>query len=328
MSKVMSLRRHRRQRPARRSRRTRLRRLTIAAVAAIAVVVVLRLLAIYYVDWLWFGEVSLRTVFWTRVSYGLVLGPLFGGAFFALVYGNVEVARRMAPKYRAFEGIDVVEYVHEDASRRVHQTALVLTTLLAVLWGFAAARSWPIFARAFSSVPFDVKDPAFHHDLSFYVFTLPAWQYLYTFLYATLIVALTATAAVHLVLGGVEQSSGGRKTDRPQIPRSRGDGGRCWAKASTSGSVSTETSWPISRFARRALHPHRAGLLLKAWGLLFSTCRGRLWRRLHGRQRASAADSRADGLGRALLGAALIYNACSAVAGGGRCSPSAGGSSP
>ena len=166
--------------------------------------IALRFCALYYVDWLWFGEVSLRTVFWTRVKYGLVLGPLFGGAFFALVYGNVEVARRMAPKYRAFEGIDVIEYVHEDASRRVHQIALVLTALVAVLLGFAAARSWLVFARAFSSTAFDIKDPVFHHDLSFYVFTLPAWQYVYSFLFATLIVALIATATVHLALGGVE----------------------------------------------------------------------------------------------------------------------------
>ena len=46
-----------------------------------------------------------------------------------------------------------------------------------------------MFARAFDSVPFGVKDPVFHHDLSFYIFTLPAWQYVYSFLYVALIVA-------------------------------------------------------------------------------------------------------------------------------------------
>ncbi len=204
MTRVISVRLHKRRRLARPVRRTWLRRLTIAVVAAIAALVALRLLALYYVDWLWFGEISLRTVFWKRVTYGVVLGPLFGLAFFAIVYGNVEAARRMAPKYRAFEGIDVVEYVHEGASRRVRQVALTVTALVAVLWGFAAARSWLTFARALDGVPFGIKDPVFHHDLSFYVFTLPAWQYLYSFLYGTLLVALVATALVHLALGGIQ----------------------------------------------------------------------------------------------------------------------------
>ena len=269
MSKVMSLRRHRRQLPARRTRWTRLRRLTIAAVAAIAVVVALRLVALNYVDWLWFGEVSLRTVFWTRVSYGLVLGLLFGSAFFALVYGNVEVARRMAPKYRAFEGIDVVEYVREDASRRVRQVALVLTSLVAVLVGFAVARSWLVFARALDSVPFDIKDPVFHHDLSFYVFTLPAWQYLYTFLYATLLVALIATAVVHLALGGVELQSLAEApidADRPSVVKATG-----LLRQIRRVRVHRNVVAHLSALLAALFILGGLGYLLKAWNLLFST---------------------------------------------------------
>ena len=231
--------------------------------------IALRLFALYYVDWLWFGEVSLRTVFWTRVSYGLVLGPLFGGAFFALVYGNIELARRMAPKYRAFEGIDVVEYVHENASRRVHQTALVLTTLVAVLLGFAAARSWLIFARAFSSVPFNVKDPVFHHDLSFYVFTLPAWQYLYSFLYATLIVALIATATVHLVLGGVELQGlveTPSDAERPSLVRATR-----LLRQIRRVRVHRNVVAHLSALLAALFILGGLGYLLKAWNLLFST---------------------------------------------------------
>jgi uncharacterized membrane protein (UPF0182 family) len=265
----MSLRRHKRQRSARRTRRSRLRRLVITVAAAIVVVVALRILARYYVDWLWFGEVSLRTVFWTRVRLGLVLGPLFGAAFFAIVYGNVEAARRMAPKYRAFEGIDVVEYVHEGASRRVRQIALALTSLVAVWLGFAVARSWLTFARALDGVPFGVKDPVFHHDLSFYVFTLPAWQYVYTFLYATLLVALVATAVVHLALGGVEL----RSLAEPP--------------ADAAGSLVVPSADLIRQIRRvrveRNVAAHLSallaalfilgglGYLLKAWNLLFST---------------------------------------------------------
>jgi uncharacterized membrane protein (UPF0182 family) len=233
--------------------------------------IALRILARYYVDWLWFGEVSLRTVFWKRVSFGLVLGPVFGAAFFAIVYGNVEGARRMAPKYRAFEGIDVVEYVHEGASRRVRQIALALTSLVAVWLGFAVARSWLTFARALDSVPFGIQDPVFHHDLSFYVFTLPAWQYVYTFLYVTLLVALAATAVVHLVLGGVEM----QQPSLTQPPADAGGPsvvpGAGLIRQIRGVRVERNLAAHLSALLGALFILGGLGYLLKAWNLLFST---------------------------------------------------------
>ena len=145
-----------------------------------------------YVDWLWFGEVALRTIFWKRMVIGLIAWGVFAVVFFAIVYGNLQIARRLAPKYRAVEGVDVVEDVHGTASRRVGQVGLARALLVAVIVGSSAAGSWLMFARALNGVPFGVRDPIFHHDLSFYVFTLPAWQYVYGFLFATLVVALVA----------------------------------------------------------------------------------------------------------------------------------------
>src|SRR5450759_370471 len=74
----------------------------IALVLAIVVALVLVLVVFlrYYVDWLWFGEVALRTVFWRRISISAVVGPIFAVIFFAIMYGNVEIACRFAPKYR------------------------------------------------------------------------------------------------------------------------------------------------------------------------------------------------------------------------------------
>ena len=189
--------------PSRRQRRSRAIRAFTAAAVAVVVLVAIVVVARLYVDWLWFGEVALRQVFWTRLWYGLALGALFGVSFFAIVYANVAVARRLAPKVQAFEGIDVVEYVHEGASRRVRQIALVVTALVALRVGLGAAGSWLTFARALNGVPFGIEDPIFHHDFGFYVFTLPAWQYVYTFLFATLVVALIAALVTHLAVGGV-----------------------------------------------------------------------------------------------------------------------------
>src|SRR5437870_1996630 len=49
------------------------------------------------VDWLWFGEVGQRRVFWTILAARAQLALLFGVAFFLLTFLNVWIARRASP---------------------------------------------------------------------------------------------------------------------------------------------------------------------------------------------------------------------------------------
>ena len=150
-------------------------RRVIVLASAVVVVLVLALVIFprYYVDWLWFGEVSLRTVFWKRITLSVILGPVFGAVFFAIIYGNIEIARRLAPKYRPVEGIDVLEPIRETAVKRVRLIGLVLSLLLAIVVAFVTSGSWLTFAKALDAVSFGTKDPIFHHNLSFYVFSPP-----------------------------------------------------------------------------------------------------------------------------------------------------------
>ena len=96
--------------------------------------------------------------------------------FFALVYGSVEIARRLAPRYRPVEGVDVLEVIHESAHVWTRRLGLVVATLGALIAGSSAAGAWLLVARYLDGVPFGVRDPIFHNDLSLYVFRLPLWQ--------------------------------------------------------------------------------------------------------------------------------------------------------
>jgi uncharacterized membrane protein (UPF0182 family) len=51
-----------------------------------------------YVDWLWFREVQFTSVFLTVLHTELLLGVVTGAAFFLILYGNVTLARRLAPR--------------------------------------------------------------------------------------------------------------------------------------------------------------------------------------------------------------------------------------
>ena len=249
-------------------------RLTITAIVVFVLIVLTVILARLYVDWLWFGEVGLRAVFWKRLAVGAVTAVGFGAAFFAVVYGNLRVARRLAPKYRPVEGVDVIEAVHEAALRWVARAGLLAALLGALIAARSAAGSWLVFARALNGVPFGLRDPIFHHDLAFYVFRLPAWEYAYGFLFASLIVALILSVAAHLAVGGIELSQ--RESPRPPISPEQ------WARfppqARVAERVSRVSGLRIEEGAAIHLSALMAalfilggvGYLFRAWNLLYS----------------------------------------------------------
>ena len=287
------------------------RRSLIILVLAIVIAVVFALVVFlrYYVDWLWFGEVALRTVFWRRISTGAIVGSIFAVVFFAILYGNVELARRFAPKYRPIEGVDIIEPLHEAAGRRVRRVGLALALLGAVIVGFVTSGSWLTFAQALKGVPFGLKDPIFQHDLSFYVFVLPAWQYVYTFLFATLIISLLVAVGARVLLGGVEVQE--RPVSQSETP-SRGPEAAQMARNARQLAgvvrVDSGTVAHVSALLGALFILSGAGYLLKAWNLLYSTS-GVVFGAGYTDVHVRLPLIRVLMVLALLLGAALIYNA-------------------
>src|SRR5271157_1830076 len=120
--------------------RGRLIGIGVGALALAFVVFVIYLLA--YTDWLWFGEVGLRVVFWRQIWSRLVVGVAAGAIFFVIFYANIEIARRLSPRHRAFEGIDVVEYVNERTVQGLRRGGLIGSVVLAVFVGAGTSAEW------------------------------------------------------------------------------------------------------------------------------------------------------------------------------------------
>ena len=265
-------------RPIRRKPRKRgsrhLRRRGLIAIAVAVVVVLVVALIVYlrfYVDWLWYGEVALRTVFWTRITTSIIVGVVFAAVFFAIMYGNIAIARRSAPKFHPVEDDEVVELTPPATGRLVLLVGLPVSLIAAVIVGFSTSRSWLTFARAFSGVPFGTKDPVFGHDLSFYIFSLPAWQYVYTFLFAALIVTLIVTIIVRVLLGGVRvtenpAATAERRARGPQAPPTLSS-----LRQMADVHVEKGTVAHVSALLGALFILAGAGYLLKAWNLLYST---------------------------------------------------------
>ncbi|MHB8169088.1 MAG: UPF0182 family membrane protein [Thermoleophilia bacterium] len=149
-----------------------------------------------YTEWLWFGEVGYRGVFWTSLLSRLGLGFGAGAIFFAFIYGNVLLARRMSPRFKVGPGSEIVERVPvpDRLLRLLIPLGLLLPTLVVI---GAGSSSWLDFLKFLDRAPFGINDPVFGHDVGFYVFALPFLRTLQSYVWWTLILTFLATAGMH-----------------------------------------------------------------------------------------------------------------------------------
>ena len=144
----------------------------------------------FFTDWLWYDSLNLTSVFITRVvaSVGLFAGGAV--AFWLFFVANVLVVRRLNPQGLA--DTPVMEAV-QAVGVRLTPIILLAGAFFAFFMGTGASSAWEELLLYFNQQPFDLVDPIFSRDVSFYVFTLPIWQFLRGWLMTTLVITLIAT---------------------------------------------------------------------------------------------------------------------------------------
>lgn len=171
-----------------------LRWIGIAAGLLVAYIV-LNVLKSIYVDLLWFDSIGYSGVYSTVITWKIVLF-LAGAIVSGLVIGaNIMIARRFAP-----EGLEesFIEEVDATSIRRVVTILLIAATVfMAVIFGSVAGGAWETILSWMNQVDFGREDPQFGRDLSFYVFTLPAWHFIQSWLLGLTIISALGAGAVY-----------------------------------------------------------------------------------------------------------------------------------
>lgn len=149
----------------------------------------------WYTEWLWFGEVGYRSVFWVPFVSGAIVGVVAALSVFAILLANIWPLVRLRPMPRVIDLRAAGGRVYRPFARLNPRNLAVLAVgIVSVLAGAGAAASWPTFQAFLHQVPFGVRDPVFGRDVAFYVFTLPAYQAIYDWLFLWLLLALLITA--------------------------------------------------------------------------------------------------------------------------------------
>ncbi len=140
----------------------------------------LRLIVFFYTDWLWFQNLGYGSVLVTTALARLLAFFAFAAAFTAIAGVNVLIAHKIGRHTREMP----LEVIVADAEpvlpeRRKRQFLLWsgAIALLACATGLIGASAWVPLLRFFHPTPFGRTDPVFDNDLSFYFFSLPAYNF-------------------------------------------------------------------------------------------------------------------------------------------------------
>ncbi len=169
------------------------------------------LLAGFVVEVLWYDEIGQQGVFWHTLWTKVLLGLAFGLLFFALLYVNLVIARRLRPAVMIMPNpLDPVERIRDLTEPYLRWLLPVGAAVLALLVGLGVSGNWQEYLlwRNAAGVSFGTVEPIFHRDPAFYIFSLPWLRFMQGWLFSSLIGVTLIVGIAHLLWGGI----------RPQAP--------------------------------------------------------------------------------------------------------------
>ncbi len=149
-----------------------------------------------YTDYLWFQHLNLTSVFFTRLWAKLGVGIAVAMPLAVVFLVNVLVARWLSIRNVLFFSNEILI-----SQKLVGWTIWGIALALAWLMGTAASSNWLLFLRFLNQQPFNLVDPIFGQEVSFYLFSLPV----YKFIQSWLILSLFLAAVGALVIYGLAQ---------------------------------------------------------------------------------------------------------------------------
>ena len=194
--------------PPRRRRRRVSNRGRVALIVTAAVLFLLftslRGIATFWTDYLWFDSVQLSSVFTTVLSSKIALGVIFTLAFFVLLWINLAIADRIAPKFRPTGPEDeLLDRYHAMVDRRAGLLRAAVALGFAILAGASVSAQWEQWLLFINAKEFPERDAIFDTNVGFYVFKLPFYSFVVDWLIAAFVIILLVTMVAHYLNGGI-----------------------------------------------------------------------------------------------------------------------------
>jgi uncharacterized membrane protein (UPF0182 family) len=190
-------------------RRFRLRGWIIGAVIVLIVLLFsLRGLAGFYTDYLWFDSLGQGSTWSSLLAARVAPALVFTIVFFVIMFVNLVIADRLAPKYRSMGPEDeLIARYQQVAGPYTMRIRIGVSLFFALIAGIGVSSQWKQWVLFTHYESFHRVDPQFHKDIGFYVFQLPFLKFISEWLFAGLVIVLIVTAVEHYLNGGIRFQS-------------------------------------------------------------------------------------------------------------------------
>ncbi len=179
--------------------------LTIAAVVIVLLLFSSTLIHLLTESW-WFDSVGFSSVFWTRIRWqaGLWIATflIYGG----FIWLNYRLALHLS-RDRSFYLLEQTE-LGTYANGIVNAIAAAFTIGISLLAAAATVSHWENVLRFLNPTQFDQTDPIYNTDISFYIFQLPFYQQIQSWLLALLFWGLVIAAVIYVLKGAINLGRG------------------------------------------------------------------------------------------------------------------------
>jgi uncharacterized membrane protein (UPF0182 family) len=172
----------------------------VIAIAALAVFAFAQNIAGLLTDYFFYKELAMAHVFIKML--GAQIGICVGAGLFALfvIYGNLLLAQKLAKPVAAFSRSPIMAYVEAYGIMPLVKFVLPLAAVVAafIIAGFASGY-WDVFLKFRGAVAFGAADPLLGKDISFYVFKLPYYRFVYSGAVAICALSLVGSFSVYFL---------------------------------------------------------------------------------------------------------------------------------
>ncbi len=179
-------------------------RLLLVVALLVFLLVIFPIFSSFYTDWLWYNEVGFQSVFRTILTTKLWWGLLIAFITGVLIFLNIKLALRMTRNANASGykfAVGDQEIAVADIGNIIAKLALPISILAGVYFGAQSWNSWDEFLQFRHGVPFGEADPIFHHDIGYYFFQLPFYDFLSELFFSVIIVALISALVIYIGRG-------------------------------------------------------------------------------------------------------------------------------
>lgn len=169
------------------------RRLSVIVMFIVIIVALFLLLIDFITDWLWFKEMGYVSVFFTQLFTELKVGiPVFVILTLLVNLYLKQLKKGYFKKIASHEATDM---------KKLNRYTGIISLVFGIVTAFYAVTNlWFEILQFANATDFDIKDPLFHLDISFYIFKLDFLKQLNEMLIGVVLLLIIVTVVYYTIL--------------------------------------------------------------------------------------------------------------------------------